>query len=136
MKKLISGLIAAFLLSAGFVAVSAETASAACKPTQYTECKPTSTATNGSSKTVKAGKKPKVVVTVKAQGGGKPSGTATVTIKGPGVKIAKNVTVKNGKAVYTGPALKKKGTYKVTITFKASGAFKDAKTVTYTIKVK
>ena len=136
MKKLISGLVAAFLLSAGFVAVSAETASAACKPTQYTQCKPTSTSTAGSSKSVKKGKKPKVVVTVKAQGGGKPSGTATVSIKGPGIKFSKNLTVKNGKLVYTGPALKKKGTYKVTITFKAKGAYKDAKTVTYTIKVK
>ena len=61
MKKLLSGLIAAFLLSAGFVAVSAETAQAACKSTQYVKCPATSTKASGA-KTVKRGKKPKTTV--------------------------------------------------------------------------
>jgi hypothetical protein len=137
MKKLISGVVAAFLLSVGFVAVSAETASAACKPSRYVECKPTATSATGP-KTVKKGKKPKTAITIKAQGAGgvKPAGTATVTYKGPGVNKTIKVKVVNGKASVTGPALKKKGTYTVTVKFAASNDFKDPKTVTYKIKVK
>lgn len=134
MKKLISGIIAAFLLSAGFVAVSAETASAACKPTKYTECTVTKTKATGA-KTVKAGKKPKTVIKVQAQGGVVPKGTITITITGPG-GFKKTMTVKyNGKTISSvGPALKKKGTYKVTVEFKGTNT-KDSKS-SYSLKVK
>lgn len=136
MKKFFAGLVAAFMLSAGFVAVSAETASAACKPTRYVECKPTATKATGP-KTVKKGKKPKTTITIQAQGAGeKPKGTATVTYKGPGVNKTVTVKVVGGKAVVTGPALKKKGTYTITVKFAASNDFKDPKTVTYKVKVK
>ncbi|KQW48540.1 hypothetical protein ASC77_07255 [Nocardioides sp. Root1257] len=133
MKKLISGLIAAFLLSAGFVAVSAETASAACQKTQYTPCPVTVTKAAGA-KTVKKGKKPKAIVSIKSAGNVKPKGKVTIIITGPGVRSAKTITY-NGKSVsYVGPALKKKGTYKVTISFKGTNT-RDSKT-SYTIKVK
>src|SRR3954447_26298685 len=104
MKKLISGLIAAFLLSAGFVAVSAETASASCTPNQYTECPAVKLSTKGSTTSTKANKKPKIVIKVTAQGV-RPQGKVTVTIKGAGVSASKSVTVKNGKVTYVGPKL-------------------------------
>jgi hypothetical protein len=134
MKKLISGVIAAFLLSAGFVAVSAETASAACKPTKYVECQASSTKPVGP-KTVKAGQKPKTNVTVKTQGSVKAQGTVTVTYKGPG-GFSKTVkaTVKNGKVTVVGPKLTKPGKYKVTVSFKGDNV-KDSKG-SYSITVK
>jgi hypothetical protein len=134
MKKFISGLIAAFVLSAGFVAVSAETAQAACSPSKYTQCPTTKTKATGS-KSVRAGKKPKTVVKVQAAGNVKPKGTVTITYTGPG-GFKKTITVKyNGKTISAvGPKLKKKGTYKVTVSFKGTNA-KDSKSK-YTIKVK
>lgn len=134
MKKLVSGIVAAFLLSAGFVAVSAETASAACKPSRYVECQASSTVATGA-KTVKKGKKPKTVVTVKTQGSVKAKGTATVTYKGPGVNKTVKVKVVNGKVTVTGPALKKKGTYTVTVSFTGDNV-KNSKAKTYKITVK
>lgn len=134
MKKLISGVIAALLLSAGFVAVSAETASAACTPTKYVECQASSTKPAGA-KTIKAGKKPKTVVSVKTQGSVKPKGTVTVTYKGPG-GFSKTVkaTVVDGKVTVTGPALSKPGKYKVSVSFKGDNV-KDSKS-SYSITVK
>jgi hypothetical protein len=134
MKKLISGIVAAFLLSAGFVAVSAETASAACKPTKYVECQASSTKPVGP-KTVKAGQKPKTNVTVKTQGSVKAKGTVTVTYTGPG-GFSKTVkaTVKNGKVTVVGPKLTKPGKYKVTVSFKGDNV-KDSKG-SYSITVK
>lgn len=134
MKKLISGVAAAFLLSAGFVAVSAETASAACKPSQYVDCPASSTKPAGA-KSVKAGKKPKTTVNVKSQGGVKPKGTVTVIYKGPG-GFSKTVTAKvvNGKVVVSGPKLTKPGKYKVSVSFKGDNV-RDSKG-SYTITVK
>lgn len=134
MKKFISGLIAAFLLSAGFVAISAETASAACKPSQYVQCQTTKTNANGP-KVIKRGKKPKTAVVVRAPGNQKPKGTLLVTYKGPGV--SKTVKLKyNGKATaVVGPALKKKGTYTVIVVFKGVTPFKDS-TKIYKIRVR
>jgi hypothetical protein len=134
MKKFLSGLVAAFLLSAGFVAVSAETASAACTPTKYVECQASSTKPTGP-KTIKAGKKPKTTVNVKTQGSVKAKGTVTVTYTGPGgFKKTVKATVVDGKVTVTGPALKKAGKYKVTVAFKGDNV-KDSKS-SYTITVK
>lgn len=134
MKKFLSGLVAAFLLSAGFVAVSAETASAACTPTKYVECQASSTKPTGP-KTIKAGKKPKTTVNVKTQGSVKAKGTVTVTYTGPGgFKKTVKATVVDGKVSVTGPALKKAGKYKVTVAFKGDNV-KDSKS-SYTITVK
>jgi hypothetical protein len=134
MKKLISGLVAAFLLSAGFVAVSAETASAACAPTKYVECQASSTKPTGP-KTIKAGKKPKTKVSVNTQGAVKAKGTVTVTYTGPGgFKKTIKATVVDGKVSVTGPALKKPGKYKVAVVFTGDNV-KDSKG-NYTITVK
>jgi hypothetical protein len=134
MKKLISGLLAAFLLSAGFVAVSAETASAVCKPTQYKICQVSKTSAGGP-KVAKKGQKPKTSVTVRTSGNVKPKGTVVVTYKGPGVK--KTIRVKyNGKPIkVTGPALKKPGKYKVTVSFIGDNV-KSSSAKSYTITVK
>lgn len=134
MKKLLSGVIAAFLLSAGFVAVSAETASAACAPSQYVQCQTTSTKASGP-KVVKAGKKPKLAVVVRGPGNVKPKGTVFVTYKSKG--FSKTVKVKyNGKpAAVVGPKLKKKGVYAVLVVFKGVTPFKDS-TSTFKLKVK
>lgn len=134
MKKYLSGLIAALMMAAGLVAFSGQSAQAACTPSQYTECPAVAVSTKGSTKTVKSGKKPKIVVQVKSQAGA-PKGTVTISIKGPKGTVTKTVTVKNGKITYTGPKLKK-GTYKVTVKFKGADGVSDGKAVTYTLKVK
>jgi multidrug efflux pump subunit AcrA (membrane-fusion protein) len=139
MKKFLAGLIAAFMLSAGFVTISGQVANAApsaraCVPSQYVTCPATST-TGKAPKTVKRNKTTKVTVTVKAQGNVKPKGTVVVAVKGPGVnkKITKPY---NGKTLSVPtPKLTKKGTYQVTITFTGSNA-KSSKSKTLTIRVK
>ncbi|WP_155993123.1 hypothetical protein [Nocardioides sp. URHA0020] len=129
-------MIAAFMLSAGFVAVSAETAQAACKPTRYVQC--TATTPKASvPKKVKKNKKAKVGVTIRTQGNKKALGTVTVVIRGPkGFKTYKKTVSYKGKRISVLTSkFKKKGTYKVTIIFKGKSPFKDSKK-TYTIKVK
>lgn len=134
MKKLISGVITAFLLSAGFVAVSAETAAAACQPSQYVQCQATNTQASGP-KSIKAGKKPSTSVTVRAPGNTKPQGTVFVTYKGKGFSKTIKVAYKGKSVPVVGPKLKKKGTYTVLVVFKGKTPFKDS-TKTYKIKVK
>ena len=135
MKKLLSGLIAAFLLSAGFVAVSAETATASCKPTKYVQCKPVAVSSAGSTKTTKSTKKPKIVVRVKIQGSVQPKGTLTVTIKGNGKSITQTYKISSSaKKTIIGPKLKK-GTYTVTIKFRGAEGFNNSAT-SYKLKVK
>lgn len=134
MKKLIAGLFAAILTTAGLVAVTSAPSSAACtryvcNNTQPVKPKPQS---------VKAGSKPKPIkVDVKVRGGNiAPKGTVTVVIKGPGGFSKTFKVAYNGKAVNVSlPKLKKAGTYKVSITFKGGEGFRDSKTTT-TIKVK
>jgi len=133
MKKLIAGLFAAILTTAGLVAVtSTAPASAAC--TQYV-CNNTSSTAKPAPKTIKAGKPAKVRVAVKTRGNIKPKGTVTITIKGKGV----NKTIRkayNGKTLNLNLGkLRKAGKYKVTVTFKGAQGFKDSKTTT-TITVK
>ena len=79
MKKFISGLIAAFLLSAGFVAVSAETAHAACPRSSYVQCQPTSIKAVGP-KVVKKGNRPKTGIRVKSQPGFGKENSSTIAI--------------------------------------------------------
>lgn len=133
MKKLIAGLFAAILTTAGLVAVSATSASAAC--TSYV-CNQTSAAKPKPQNNVQAGKKPKPVkVEIETRGNVAAKGTVTVTVKGPGFSKTYKVNY-NGKAVNVKlPALKKAGNYKVTIAFKGDEGFRDSKTTT-SIKVK
>ncbi|GAA4708330.1 Ig-like domain repeat protein [Nocardioides conyzicola] len=139
MKKFISGVLMAFLLSAGFVAVSAETASAAtCKPTKYVECQTTSTKATPSPKVITQGKPAKVKVTVSTRGNVKARGTVTVKVTGPG-GYKKTIKVHySGKAVSINLGkLNKPGKYKIAVTFDGGDGFKDSKsTSTITVKKK
>jgi len=137
MKKLIAGLFAAILTTAGLVAVSSAPAQAGCKPGYA--CTPTSSTVKPVSKAIRAGKPAKVKITVKTRGTVQVKGTLTVKVKGPGgftktikVKVnkSKNFTVKLGK-------LKKAGKYKVTTTFVGADGFRDSKgKATITVKKK
>ena len=135
MKKLIAGLFAAILTTAGFVAVtSSAPASAAC--TQYV-CNDTKTKVNGA-KSVNAGKSAKVKVKVSTRGNVRPTGSVTVTITGPGgysktftkTTSGSNINVNLGK-------LKKPGKYKVSVTYVGDNGFRDsAASTTITVKKK
>lgn len=134
MKKLIAGLFAAILTTAGLVAVtSTAPASAAC--TQYV-CNKTTSSAKPAPKTIKAGKPAKVKVAVKTRGNVKPKGTVVITIKGPG---GVNKTIRktyDGKTLNLNLGkLRKAGKYKVTVTFKGGATFEDSKSTT-TITVK
>jgi hypothetical protein len=128
MKKLIAGLFAAILTTAGLVAVtSTSPANAAC--TSYvcndTQAKPKAP------RVVKQGKPAKVAVQIQTRGNVKATGTVTVTITGPG---GYKRTVK---ATYTGSKLNlnlgklaKPGIYTVSVTFKGNEGFDDSKAKT------
>ena len=109
MKKFVSGVIAAVLLTAGFVAFSGQGAQAAPSRgcTQYTvNCASTKVAAKGN--TVKKGVRPTVTVKVRAAGNVKVRGTVSVryhnkvlrtaTYKGKALKL-KVRTMKVGKHV-------------------------------------
>ena len=135
MKKFLSGLVAAFLLTFGFVAVSAPTASAAACGNAYVECVSTKTKASAPKKVVR-GAKAVVKVNVTAQGA-KPAGKVTITVKGKGVNFSKTVNYTGAKVSIATPKLVKKGTYKVTITFaaKSGSTFKNSKaSATITVK--
>lgn len=128
MKKLIAGLFAAILTTAGLVAVtSSAPATAAC--TKYvcndTQAKPKAP------RVVKQGKAAKVNVQIKTRGNIEAKGKVTVTIVGPG-GFKRTV-----KATYDGDTLKlnvgklvKPGIYKVVVSFKGDEGFDDAKATT------
>ena len=141
MKKFLSAVAAALLLSVGFVSVSGEAQAAparakTCKPSQYVECKPTSTQATGA-KSIRTKKPVKTTVTIRSQGGGeKPRGKVTITITGPGGFKSVQVVNYNGRTLHvTGPRPKKPGTYTVTVKFNASNDYKDS-TDSYKFKVK
>ena len=134
MKKLIAGLFAAILTTAGFVAVtSSAPASAAC--TQYV-CNPNSTKVKPAPKQVNAGKPVKVKVSVDTRGNVKAAGTVTITITGPGgfsKTISKTVSGKDLNLALG--KFKKPGKYKVAVSYAGSEGFRDS-TATTTITVK
>ena len=138
MKKFLSGLIVALLMAAGLVAISGHSAQAArgCS-NQYVPCQ--ATKVKGTApKAVQAGKPVKVQVKVSAIGNVKPSGSVTITIKGPG-GFSKTIKakVKNGKVAANLGKLTKAGKYKVTTTFAGDEGFRDSKsTATITVKKK
>lgn len=141
MKKFVSAVAAALLLSVGFVAVSGETQAAparakTCRPTQYVQCKPTATQATGA-RTIGVRRPVKTTVTIRSQGGGaKPQGTVTVTITGPGgFKSVKTYRYTGRTLTAVGGRPSKPGTYKVVVEFNASNNYKDSRD-SYTFRVK
>lgn len=137
MKKLIAGLFAAILTTAGLVAVTSVSAEAACK-TGY-QCVRTTTKPSAPAQ-AKPGKPVKVKVQVKAQSGSvKANGTVTIKITGPG-GFSKTVKAKvvNGKIVSVNIGkLPKPGKYKLKVTFVGADGLRDsAGTDTITVKKK
>jgi hypothetical protein len=95
------------------------------------------------SKTVKRGGRAKVKVAVTAKGVKAPTGTVTVSWAKPGGKAASTPAsavftlkaTKKGKATFVLPTIKKKGTYKVTVTFTGNGKL-TSKSVRTSLKVR
>lgn len=119
MKKLMLGLLVAFLMSTGLVAFSSTQASAACP---YTGCFATTTSLQGPvNGPVTTKKRATFKVTVKGRGtNAKPRGTATVRVSGKR-SFAQQVTVPaSGVATFK---LRKlvKGTYRVRVTYSPNG---------------
>lgn len=129
MKKFLSGLIAAFMLAAGLVAFSGQSAQAACGD-QYTPCVATKVKVQVPKKVV-AKKKSVVKVQVTANGNVKPIGVLHVTVNGK----KHNYNYKGGKLNVRMPKLKP-GKYKVTIKFTPAKVanFKPS-TTKFTLKV-
>lgn len=119
MKKLIVGLLAAFLMTTGLVGFSATTASAACP--KYTGC--FNTVTNSSVKVARNGKAT-IKVTVKAKGSSaRPVGKVTVTVKGPKKYSSTKAYAGGTKSFVTGKLKKGKYTYVVKFVKKADSVF-------------
>ncbi|WP_166391098.1 hypothetical protein [Nocardioides ochotonae] len=137
MKKLIAGLFAAILTTAGLVAVSSAPAQAAnCKAGTY-DCVKVKVQAKKPKGPVRVNKPVKVKVPVSTVGNIQAKGTLKVTITGPkGFK--KTITVKVTKSkdfnVNLGK-LKRAGTYKVRVSFKGAKGFSNAQGKTV-IKVK
>lgn len=135
MKKLIAGLFAAILTTAGLVAVTSSVpAAASCRPGY--QCNNTTTKPSAPAQ-VRANKPVKVKVNVQTRGNVKADGVLTVVVTGPGgFKKTIKVKVVDGKVqpVNLGK-LKKPGKYKVKVTFKGDDGFRDS-AGTDTIKVR
>ena len=136
MKKLIAGLFAALLMTAGLVTVTGGPASAACTPTAYVQCAPVSVKAPGLAKAVKHGKTKTIVVKYNTPTNAKAS--VKIVVKGKGFKqtVVKHRVNKGQKVVLKTKKLKKKGTYTITITVTPTGSKFKATTKTYTFKVK
>jgi hypothetical protein len=135
MKKLIAGLFAALLTTAGLVAVTSTSAQAAC--TQYV-CNATTTDSKPSSKNVQAGKPVKAKIGVDTRGNVRTSGTVTITITGPG-GFEKTITKKvSGKDINVALGkFKKAGKYKVAVAYVGDEGFRDSKdSFAFTVKAK
>jgi hypothetical protein len=132
MKKFLSGLFAALLLTAGFVSLSGQSAQAAPSRAcdQYTTCFTTKIVAKGSTASAKA--KPSIKVTVRAAGNVHVRGTVTVKAGG---KTA-TASYKDKTVTVTLPRLAP-GKYKATISFApAKDARVKASTGTASITVK
>ena len=121
MKKLISGMFAAILMTAGLVAATGGTASANCTPSQYSGCVDTKTKIFAPN-IVPRGTKAKVCATVKAKGSNAtPVGTVKfkVTRNAGGVLFKKKLAYSGGKICVKTKRLWKVGGYTVRAKFKS-----------------
>jgi hypothetical protein len=111
MKKLIVGLLTAFLLSGGLVVITSGTASAVCP---YTGCVPTEVVTGQVSDSAKPGKV-RAKFRVRTVGNAVPKGQVRIILKGNGEYRSRTVAYPgtSGVSFFRLP----KGTYQVTIKF-------------------
>ena len=136
MKKLIIGLLAAFLMSAGLVTVSSTSATAACP---YTNCIATKTTLTGP-KSITAGKSATFTATVDAVGSNAvPKGKFTFRLTGPGgFKVTKVASVDaDGKVKFT-TKVNKAGKYKAAVSYTSptNSVFKNSASSVRTLTVK
>ncbi|GAA1145516.1 hypothetical protein [Nocardioides aquiterrae] len=126
MKRMIIGLAATTLMGGGLVAVSAETAHAACP---YTGCVDTFTRVSAPD-TVKKGRTAKICVKVTTGGNGKPKGRVTVRVtRGVGgYHFVDSKPYDGGRECFRTTKLTKVGKYVVKANFdrKAGSGFKDS----------
>ncbi|MFJ9317616.1 hypothetical protein ACIRN4_25735 [Pimelobacter simplex] len=124
MKKLVLGLLAAVLLSAGLVAVQGTAAHAGPYPGTV------ATTTKAKVGKVGPGKRAKLTVRVKA-GAAKPTGKVRVTCTQGRTKVAGPTKSYAGKpiAIKTGK-LKKRGVWRCVVKFTGSGVYKSSKVAT------
>lgn len=135
MKKLIAGLFAAILTTAGLVAVTSTVPAAAGCRAGY-ECNNTTTRPSAPSQ-AKPNKPVKVKVNVQTRGNIKADGVATIVVTGPGgFKRTVKAKIVDGKIVNVNIGkLAKPGKYKVKVTFVGDDGFRDSSgTDTITVK--
>ena len=126
MKRLIIGATTAVLMGGGMVAVSAETASAACP---YTGCRETFTNIFAPEE-VKRGNPARICVAVNTDGNGRPKGQVSIRVersKG-GYKFVDSKPYNDNRECFTTGDLNKLGKYVVRATFdrKPGSSFKDS----------
>jgi uncharacterized protein YhdP len=132
LKRIIVGLLAAFLTFTGLVSFSSETASAACP---YTNCVATQTSSTG---TRVSNAKMTYKVTVKASGNVVPAGRVTISVRRnhttaviySNVRRIARAGANSASTNLNTPTLKR-GTYEVTFTYSpdANTVFKSSKQV-------
>lgn len=130
MKRLIIGATTAVLMGGGMVAVSAESATAACP---YTGCAPTFTNIYAPD-SVKRGNSANICVAVNTGGDGRPKGTVSIRVersKG-GFKYVDSKPYNDNRECFNTGKLRKLGKYVVRATFdrKPGSAFKDSDNAT------
>lgn len=131
MKRLIIGATTAVLMGGGMVAVSAESASAACP--EYTGCAPTYTKIFAPD-TVERGSGARICVAVNTGGDGRPKGTVSIRVersKG-GYKFVDAKRYNDNRECFNTGAINKLGKYVVRATFdrKPGSSFKDSDNTT------
>lgn len=136
MKKLIAGLLAAPLLSAGFVAASSAPASAVCGNPDYPACFSTKTGLTVSPKGA-GPRNRKFTATVKSsESDGVPRGKFVFRFKkvGGGAQFATRTVPASGRVVLRRELTK--GTWKVRVGFAGNGVWDNSTSGTRTFKVR
>jgi len=136
-KRLIAFIAALALSTLGLVATAGTSQAADCP---YPGCVKTDTGVKKPPKKVKKGAKPKVRVTVAANGNVKPKGQVIIRVKriGNGPKYFRQIAVKySGNHKYSLPKLNKPGKYRVVVIFKPgkNAPFKSSRD-NFTLRVK
>ena len=129
MKKYFASLIAAIMMTAGLVAFTEGTATAACP---YTGCITTYTSVDAPAQ-VKRHNRARIGVRVFTDGNGEPKGSVTIRVKRTtgGYSYINSKRYTGDKVWFTTTRLHKLGKYVVTARFdrKAGSAFKDSNNV-------